>query len=77
MFANGFAAMVSGVVMDKNAIREEIKVSMEEERVIEVARRGQIDPASLTEDEIQLLGLAVLSDLQGSDFIPAEAVNEN
>lgn len=35
----------------------------EEDRVIAIARRGQIDPESLTEDEIRLVALHVLMDL--------------
>lgn len=49
----------------------------DEERIIEIAQRAQLDPESLTEDEIQLLALAALSDEAGGDFLEAEIGNQN
>lgn len=48
-----------------------------EDRIIELARRAQEQPETLTEDEIRELALTVLSDLQGGDFLEGEVGIQN
>lgn len=48
-----------------------------EDRIREIAQRGQVSPESLTDDEIREVAMAVLSDLQGGDVLKGEVGNQN